>query len=230
MFLASLGHKLIGAELTTNLQMVYLSNALYHRVFFFFNEVRRLQFTTGYWALFYTEIDVSFSPPFSQRVDTTPFFLESNLPVTILLITATTLLLVLKIVHHKKTANTTQLQEVDNNDEQPAELHRLECAMVVLYRMVIFPVAAGFILVLMISSQIYSFRLDELRSPTFPHIVNVVAMALVYLVLSNVSSAELVNKSNKFTGFRGAKFWYIPLFIFRSLTMVILISLRITHK
>ena len=55
-------------------------------------------------------------------------------------------------------------------------------------------------------------------------------MALVYLVLSNVSSAELVNKSNKFTGFRGAKFWYIPLFIFRSLTMVVLISLGITHN
>ena len=105
--MVSLGHKLVGAELTTSLQMVYLSNALYHRVFFFFNEVRRLQSVTGYWALFYTEIDANFSPPFSQRVDTTPFFLESNLPVTILLIAATALLLTLKAVHHKKTANTT---------------------------------------------------------------------------------------------------------------------------
>ena len=37
LFLLSLGHKMMGVELVTNLQIVYLSNALYHKAFFFFN-------------------------------------------------------------------------------------------------------------------------------------------------------------------------------------------------
>ena len=48
---------MIGAELITNLQIVCLSNAFYDKVYFFFNEVRRLQLVTGYWSLYHEEND-----------------------------------------------------------------------------------------------------------------------------------------------------------------------------
>ena len=52
-FFLSLGHKMIGAELTTNLQIVCLSNALYDKGYFFFNEVRRLELVAGFWSMFH---------------------------------------------------------------------------------------------------------------------------------------------------------------------------------
>jgi hypothetical protein len=64
-FFLSLGHKMIGVEIMANFQLIYLSNVLYHKFYFFFNELRRLQPVTGYWSLFYQDSDSDFYPPFS---------------------------------------------------------------------------------------------------------------------------------------------------------------------
>jgi hypothetical protein len=73
-FLLSLGHKLIGVEVIINLQLIYLSNAFFKKTYFFLNEIRRLHLVTGYWALFWNEDDLKFNPPFSEKVDMTPYF------------------------------------------------------------------------------------------------------------------------------------------------------------
>jgi hypothetical protein len=56
------------------------------------------------------------------------------------------------------------------------------------------------------------------------------ALLLTFLILSNVISAEFFNISPKLTTFREVKINYTRLFILRSLAMVFLISLGITHN
>lgn len=69
-FVLSLGHKMLGAEVMVNLQLVYLSNAFYKHSHFFFNELRRLHLVNGYWSLFWQqETDTFILSPFSTRLD-----------------------------------------------------------------------------------------------------------------------------------------------------------------
>ena len=154
-FFLSLGHKMIGAELITNLQIVCLSNVLYQKGYFFFNEVRRLEAVTGLWSIFHEESDSNFSPPFSQRVNMTPFFLENILILFVVLIPVTAIFILCKYYLHKKTIEITDVEKPDRLAENtPTVLIRLSCIIKVLYRMLIFPISAGFMLVLMISCHV----------------------------------------------------------------------------
>ena len=99
---------MIGAELTTNLQIVCLSNALYDKGYFFFNEVRRLELVAGFWSMFHQEQDSDFSPPFSQKVDMTPFFLENSLIVVAVLLPVTIAFLILKCYIHMKAVTDAE--------------------------------------------------------------------------------------------------------------------------
>ena len=64
-FFLSLFHKIIGVEIITGLQLIYLSNAFYKKSYLLFNELRRLHMVTGYWALFHDSNDREFKTPFS---------------------------------------------------------------------------------------------------------------------------------------------------------------------
>ena len=94
----------------TNLQLIYLSNAFYKETYFFLNEIRRLHLVTGYWALFHDESDQNFSPPFSEKVDMTPYFLENSLVVLAVLMPVALVFLVLKGYIHKKTVETVEAE------------------------------------------------------------------------------------------------------------------------
>ena len=146
---------MIGAELITNLQIVCLSNALYDKGYFFFNEIRRLELVCGFWSIFHDESDSDFSPPFSQRVNMTPFFLENILILFVVLIPVTAIFILCKYYLHKKTIEITDVEKPDRLAENtPTVLIRLSCIIKVLYRMLIFPISAGFMLVLMISCHV----------------------------------------------------------------------------
>lgn len=55
-------------------------------------------------------------------------------------------------------------------------------------------------------------------------------MLLIWLILSNICSAEMFNISPQLTGFKDAKCWYIPLFIVRSLFLAVMANLGITQQ
>ena len=52
-FILSLPHKMIGAEVLSCCQVVYLSNSFYEKPRFLFSSVKSFQLVTGYWSLFY---------------------------------------------------------------------------------------------------------------------------------------------------------------------------------
>jgi hypothetical protein len=69
LFLLSLPHKMIGAELLFNCQIVLISNALYTRPSFLFNSVKNFGLVSGDWSFFYSsEVDQNVFYPFSDRV------------------------------------------------------------------------------------------------------------------------------------------------------------------
>jgi hypothetical protein len=71
---------------------------------------------TGYWALFHDGNDQSFIPPFSARVDVTPYFLENSLIVLTVLMPATVVLLVLKKIIHQKTIETVDVETQEQSE------------------------------------------------------------------------------------------------------------------
>jgi hypothetical protein len=117
-FFLSLGHKMIGIEVIINLQLIYLSNAFYKKTYLFLNELRRLHLVTGYWALFYDENDQNFNPPFSEKVDMTPYFLEDSLIVLAVLIPVTLIFLVLRKQLYKKTVETVDVETQEQSEKR----------------------------------------------------------------------------------------------------------------
>lgn len=82
LFVLSLPHKMIGAELLFNCQLVYLSNAFYARASFLFGSVKDFGLVSGYWSFFYDEAEhADLLYPFTERVELTPSFLEDSLIV-----------------------------------------------------------------------------------------------------------------------------------------------------
>ena len=176
--------------------------------------------------IFHEDSDSEFFPPFSQRVDLTPFFLENSLIIVAVLVPVTVAFILLKRSLFYKTIVITDVERPDRLDENPPkELIRLACIVRALYRMLIFPLSAGFMLVLMLSCHIQSMSFLNSRSPTFPIILSSVAKLLVMLILSNVCSTEIFAKKSEFSELVGAKGWYIPLFLLRSLLISVLIFL-----
>ena len=215
---------MIGAELTTNLQIVCLSNALYDKGYFFFNEVRRLELVAGFWSMFHQEQDSDFRPPFSQRVDLTPFFLENSLIVVALLIPVTIAFLILKC--YLRTKAVTDAEQPDRPDENPpTEPTRLGCVVRWLYRTLVFPLSAGFMLVLLLSCNIQDLRFFNARTPTLPSILGSVSKLLTLLIISGVFSSEILFKKDESIGLTEAKSRYIPLFLLRSTFISVLIFL-----
>lgn len=90
--------------------------------------------------------------------------------------------------------------------------------------MLVFPLSAGFMLVLMLSCQI-EITFVSTRVPTFPTILSSISILLSSLILANVCSTELIVKKSELSGLTGAEGWYIPLFLIRSILIENLILL-----
>ena len=72
-FILSLSHKMIGAELLVCCQTVYLSKSLYSQIPIIISPIKRLQMTTGFW-IFQSDSYRPLKTPFTKRVDFSPYF------------------------------------------------------------------------------------------------------------------------------------------------------------
>ena len=73
-FVLSLGHKMIGAELLSSVILVYLSLVLYGKVPFLVNSMNELQNLSGYWVFILEEYE-DVLPALTERVLLSPYFL-----------------------------------------------------------------------------------------------------------------------------------------------------------
>ena len=78
----------------------------------------------------------------------------------------------------------------------PAELIRLGFIVRGIYKAVLFPLCAGFILVLTLSIHIQCLRLENIRFPTISLILSSIFMLFACLIFSNVFSAEVFGKKS----------------------------------
>lgn len=97
LFIVSVSHKLIGAELLVCCQMVCLSNYFYRVASFLFNSVKELGVVTG-WPLLHSDSDSSTISPFSNRVDVGPSFAKNNVVALSILVFSIFLFVVLKLI------------------------------------------------------------------------------------------------------------------------------------
>ena len=101
-FILSLPHKMIGAEVLSCCQIVYLSNAFYEKPRFLFSSVKSFRLVSGYWSLFYEQCDGYLFLPFSGRVQFTSYFIEDSLIVVSVLFVGFITFLTLKVVEEVK--------------------------------------------------------------------------------------------------------------------------------
>jgi cysteine-rich repeat protein len=97
LFIVSVSHKLIGAELLVCCQMVCLSSYFYRVAPFLFNSVKELGVVTG-WPLLHSDSDSSTISPFSNRVDVGPSFAKNNVVALPILLFSIVLFVVLKLI------------------------------------------------------------------------------------------------------------------------------------
>jgi hypothetical protein len=55
--------------------------------------------------------------------------------------------------------------------------------------MIVFPVSVGFLIVLMLAAHVQSVKFQNLREPELPYILNLIALPLSFLVVSNVCAS-----------------------------------------
>ena len=154
----------------------------------------------------------------------TPFFLENSLIVVAVLMPAMLILLLFKDCRHNKTTDITEAAPHDGKSENPpTHLARRRYIATMLYRMIVFPLSGGFMLVLMLSCNVQGMTFLNSREPTFPSLLSSVAKFFTMLILSNVFFAESIYKTDDKIGLTEAKGRYIPLFLLRSLLITTLI-------
>ena len=72
---------MIGAELLSSSQLVYLSLCLPQEPSFLLSSLSEFRLVTGYWSLFAREEDEELLPGFTDRVELSPSFADSCLAV-----------------------------------------------------------------------------------------------------------------------------------------------------
>jgi hypothetical protein len=120
--------------------------------------IKGLKRVTGFWSLFHKASYNSLVPGFSDRVEVSPYFLESSLivgGVIILAFVVRTLLIYVRLFCQKEeplTEENSTKYVPDSKLNKPIEL---------LYTSVIFPLTAGFLLVLLLAGFVNNMRLPS---------------------------------------------------------------------
>jgi hypothetical protein len=162
--------------------VVYLSYCLYPNPSVIFEGVNNLELLTGKWSLFYVKTDQLLIPGLTDRIEMSPFFLETSLVVTIGLLVLTIIFLVLSTVKFCTKAERVDKKK-DKNFQIVKENTLLEKAIAILYRWLLFPIAAGFWLVLSLSGYVNSRRLTDEHEGLFASdLGSSLAMLLVWTV------------------------------------------------
>lgn len=95
-----------------------------------------------------------------------------------------------------------------------------------LYRIILFPIAIGFMVVLMISVFVDTLGLEQIGdNSVIPSFINSLMTLVAVLIVSSVCAAEFNADSNEnfAVGLSDAKPWYVRLFILRSIVFVTII-------
>ena len=138
--------------------MVYLSYCFYTQSSFMLSSIKGLKMVTGFWSLFHKAAYNSLLPGFSDRVEVSPYFLESSLIVggiIILAFVVRTILIYVRLFCQKEEPLT------EENSTKYVPDSKLNKPIQLLYTSVIFPLTAGFLLVLLLASFVNNMRLSS---------------------------------------------------------------------
>lgn len=212
LFAVSLSHKMIGAEVLSTFQLVYLSNCAYGRVSYFSYTTQDAGWVTGGWPLFAPGLtdDVAF---LRDRVALSEHFLSNSLLVAVVLFVAVAVWAALLLCRGPKPEETPGA--ADNCFRSP----RVTWAAVRLYTNLIFPVAAGFYLVLSLAAYLNGLRrttsgdqrLAGAQGDSFSLLLCFSAAAVSFLEFFCVGAKA--EPERQMVGLAGAKKWYIPVFL-----------------
>lgn len=98
----------------------------------------------------------------------------------------------------------------------------------ILYSFLIFPVTAGFFMILSIAVFINSLRLNQDEN-IFPLFLNSTFILLVLVMFGVIFSIEIF-LTIPLGGEKDVKFWYIPFFLFKITFLTLLIEIGIVHS
>ena len=84
-FFVSLPHKLIGAELLSSLQIIFLSYSFHSNPSFLLRSIFALNLVTGKWSFFTQEGDKYLIDPFTERTAIAPYFIENSIIIVAIL-------------------------------------------------------------------------------------------------------------------------------------------------
>ena len=176
---------MIGVELLSCFQLVYLSYSFYAKPSLLFSSVRSMELVTVLWSLFQDQKDENLLTPFTERVQITPYFLENNVIVIGALLAVSILQIFLGGYLVVKSDESGR--RVLKKEEECKE--RVWTIIKKLYSSFLFPVAAGFFLILSISGLMSYLRLTG-ESRHFPLTVNSFSLLLVGIVIGAVLFIE----------------------------------------
>ena len=96
---------MIGVEQLVCYQLAYLANSFYEKETYIFSSVTNVKLVSAYWSLFYDSADSEILPPFTERVEITPFILQNNLIIIAILFIFSLVLLILNIYQNFSDKN-----------------------------------------------------------------------------------------------------------------------------
>ena len=175
-FLLSLCHKLIGAELAVPFQMVYLSFALYARPSYLSVALRSFTLVTGCRTLFFSQDYQNMLLPFSSRAEMSLQVLESYIVWCGVLLALLLIMGILKSYDYFTSARGREEPHCRNSTR-----------VSILYDHLLFPLPVFSFLFTLLSSFVNSLRSQSLQG-TFPSALNGLSWLLLLLPLALVLS------------------------------------------
>ena len=200
-----------------------------------------MKVATGGWFLFYQDQDSEWRAPFSERVQMTPYFLEDTAVVLAIVLAFVLVWMAMWLYHHYQTA-TRESTGIKTTLSEAQFFAKLRELMGRLYQVFLFPFAAGFMIIFMVSVYVDTSGLGREMGydSAIPLMVNAPLMLVGVLVFAVIFAIEFVDlrgldngqygvdHGQHLQGMKEAKPWYIRLFMVRSFAMVILITVGVT--
>jgi hypothetical protein len=212
---------MIGAELLFAFQTACLVNTLFSPPSFLYGSVKGLGPVTGFLAFIFSGEDSEVISPFSERYALSSLFLKTEAVVIALLAAAVILWVILTLGQ----LLAGKASDFDYTHENPDEYPRLSAFARGLYRWLIFPVTAGFLLPLLLGVHIACRRLTP--SEKFPLLhINSLALLLCAFVVSVCTICEICRSRflAHYQGQPGASRWYPTVFMLRVFVFATLVE------
>jgi hypothetical protein len=155
-FVLSLPHKMIGPELMSCCQLVYLSNVLYIEPSFLLSSVQNFRLVTGTWSLLTSSSDSKLLAPFSERVDLSKYFIKDSCIVVAILGVILVSLFLINTVASFLRGEEQRYPLREQAEKSYQKVNKI------LYCLLVFPTCVGFSYTLIIAGFFNSLRLAPL--------------------------------------------------------------------